>query len=222
MKLLLVEDDNAVAETVLAVLASYYSVDRAETGDKAVKLALANDYDGIVLDVGLPDISGLEVCKKLRSSGSTVPVIILTGQFQRSDDIVTGLDSGADDYLTKPFEPKELLARIRALLRRSPQLSQEKMVVGELTLDLAKRRVERGGRGIALRRKEFDLLDYMARNPNRVLTRQMIFDHVWDSDANSFNNTVDVHIKYLRDKIDRANSQKLIKTVYGLGYKLEI
>ncbi len=223
MKLLLVEDDDSVAKTVTAVLSKHYTVDRASTGTKATKTASTNEYDGIVLDIGLPDISGLEVCQKLRLAGCTVPIIMLTGQFQRSDDIVTGLDSGADDYLTKPFEPKALLARLRALLRRNPNnFSHEKLTVGDLVLDLSKRRVERSGRDITLRRKEFDLLDYMVRNPNRVLTRQMIFDHVWDSDANAFNNTVDVHIKYLRDKIDRSGAKKLIKTVYGLGYKLEL
>ena len=223
MKLLLVEDDRAVVKAVTDVLSGHYIIDHAGTGGKAIKLVATNDYDGIVLDLGLPDMSGLEVCQKFRSLGCSVPILILTGVFQRPGDVVTGLDSGADDYLTKPFEPSELLARLRALMRRNPSnFSQERLTVGELTLDLAKRQVERSGRSLSLRRKEFDLLDYMARNPNRVLTRQMIFDHVWDTDANAFNNTVDVHIKYLRDKIDRKNPRKLIKTIYGLGYKLEI
>jgi len=222
MKLLLVEDDSAIVQAVAQVLSKKYVFEIAATGKDALSKVITNDYDLVILDLRLPDISGLEVCKKLRSLGQKVPILILTGVFQGPDDVVIGLDSGADDYLAKPFNADELLARLRALLRRNRTApTEEKITVNDLTLDLSARKAERGKKEIILRRKEFDLLEYLARNVNRVLTRQMIFDHVWDSDANVFNNTVDVHIKYLRDKVDRPYARPMIKTVHGLGYKLE-
>lgn len=223
MKLLLVEDDQEIVRAVSQVLSGIYVLETASTGKDALAKTAANDYDLVILDLGLPDITGLEVCKKLRALGHKIPILILTGVFQSAEDVVIGLDGGADDYLAKPFDAAELLARLRALLRRNPtSLTNDKITVSDLTLDLAARKAQRANSELTLRRKEYDLLEYLARNPNRVLTRQMIFDHVWDSDANMFNNTVDVHIKYLRDKVDRPYARKMIKTVHGLGYKLEI
>jgi two-component system OmpR family response regulator len=222
MKVLLVEDDLDIVREIMTALAGAYVFEHALDGRQGLEKALLNDYGIIILGLGLPGLGGLEVCQKLRSRDVVTPIIILTGAVEDVEAMISGLDAGADDYLVTPFNAQELSARIRALLRRNfPEVRDDTVLVGDLHISLSRREVRRSGQLISLRRKEFDLLEYLARNPDRVLTRQMILDNVWDSDVNVFTNTVDVHIKYLRDKIDRPYAKKIIKTVHGLGYKLQ-
>lgn len=221
MKVLVVEDDKQTAETIRDVMKDYYAVDVAFTGKDGEYQASVNEYDTIVLDIVLPDIDGIEVCKKIRESKIKTPILMLTGKVDIKDK-VTALDSGADDYLTKPFKSAELLARTRALMRRIPStFDSTKLSVGNLTLDVSTNKVEHKGKTVPLRRKEFGLLEYLMRNSGYTLTRTMILEHVWDSDTDPITNTVDVHINYLRGKIDSPFGTKLIKTVHGLGYKIE-
>ncbi len=220
MRVLIVEDDTHVAESLQDSLARTYLVDLAFSGEKGLCLAKANDYGVIILDIGLPDISGVEVCRRLRLSGIKTPILMLTG-LDGVTDKVQALDSGADDYLTKPCSYAELMARMRALARRSAKpLVEEKVELDDLVLDCTSREVTRGGKKILLRRKEFDLLEYLLRNKGRVVRRDMIIQQVWDSRHEPYDNTVDVHIKHLRDKIDRPFDRKLIQTVRGIGYKI--
>ncbi len=221
MKILIIEDDRQTAETIRDVLKDYYAVDVSYSGKDGEYQASVNEYDAIILDVVLPDMDGVEVCKKIRENEIKTPILMLTGKTETKDK-VTALDSGADDYLTKPFKFAELLARIRALMRRAPStLDSNTLSVGNLSLDIGTNKVKRNDKTIPLRRKEFGLLEYLMRNRGRVLTRSMILEHVWDSDTDPITNTVDVHINYLRDKIDRPFPTQLIKTVHGLGYKIE-
>lgn len=222
MRILLIEDDIALAGTIRDSLKPLFAFDMAHTAQSGLSLAQYNEYDCILLDLSLPDLDGLDVCRKLRASNVKSPVLMLTAR-GTIDERVSGLDTGADDYLVKPFSLVELLARIRALLRRSPDtLSDNTLTVGDISLDLNKREVMRDGKAVPLRRKEFDLLEYLLRNQGRVLTRSMILEHVWDNSIDPFTNAIDVHIKYLRDRIDRPFDSRLIHTVHGLGYKLEI
>lgn len=221
MRILLADNNGETANIIIESLASAYVLERAINGKDALEKALLNDYCIIILSVGLQGFGGVDVCQKLRARGVSTPIIILTGEAGDVADMISGLDAGADDYLVAPFNEQELSARIRALLRRNfPDVRDDSIVVGDLCVSLSRREVRRSGQLVDLRRKEFDLLEYLALNPDRVLTRQMILDNVWDSDANIFTNTVDVHVKYLRDKIDRPYMKKMIKTVHGLGYKL--
>jgi len=221
MKILLIEDDKQMAKTIKEGLKDYYVVDVAYTGENGDFQAQVNDYDTIIIDIVLPDIDGITVCKKIREAEIKAPILMLTGKTQVRDK-VTALDAGADDYLTKPFSFAELLARVRALIRRNPDtLVSNKLSVGNLTLDVASKTVKRKGTKIPLRRKKFNLLEYLMRNQGIVVTRSMILEHVWDSETNPMTNTVDVHIKSLRDKVDRPFQKSLIKTVHGLGYKIE-
>lgn len=221
MRLLLIEDDKETANTIKEELVDNYIVELAFSGEDGEYQAQINEYDLIILDLGLPDIDGLEVCRRLRENRVQTPILILTGE-DDTDKKVSLLDCGADDYLTKPFEVSELKARLKTLLRRSPELSSSNILsIGDLTIDLNKMSVTRGIKTITLRRKEFYLLEYLARNVGRVITREMILDHIWESSEESITNIIDVHIKYLRDQIDRPFEKKLIKTVHGLGYKLE-
>ncbi|HVB61041.1 MAG TPA: response regulator transcription factor, partial [Ktedonobacteraceae bacterium] len=185
-------------------------------------LALSDTYDAVILDVMLPGIDGIEICRQLRAERIMSPVLMLTAR-GAVEDRVTGLNVGADDYLTKPFAMEELLARVNALLRRrdrrfdeSPQLS-----VGDLTLDLVRHEAKRSGRVIELTAKEFALLEYLKRHAGMVLTRTQIIDAVWRYDLEALSNVVDIYIHYLRDKIDQGFSRSLIKTVRGVGYKIE-
>ena len=184
--------------------------------------AAAVTYNMILLDLQLPDMNGLEICKELRTMNVTAPILVLTAQ-QDPGMSVQLLDSGADDYVTKPFGGDVLKARIAALLRRSHRpLEQEQVItVGDMTLNSTRRQVHRAGVAINLRRKEFDILEYLVVNRGRALTRTMIIDHVWEAGANNWNNTIDVHIKHLRDKIDRPFDKPLIKTAYGIGYMIQ-
>jgi DNA-binding response OmpR family regulator len=221
MRLLIVEDEKELGQIMTERLKKTYSVDLVQTGKQGVHFASVNDYDLIILDLGLPDMNGVDACKQIRGKQILTPILILTGQ-DEVDIKIAALDAGADDYVTKPFSFAELSARIRAILRRSPEsLVTNTLTVDDLVLDTAKRTVVRNNVEIFLRRKEFDLLEYMLRNKGRVVTRDMIIEHIWDNNADSFTNAVDVHIKYLRDAIDRQFSRKLIKTVHGLGYKID-
>lgn len=218
----MVEDNVNLVDRVKRHLGRLYPIDVSNTGKDALNKVSRIGYGVIILDLGLPDIPGLSVCKQIRSQGVTTPILVLTG----IDDPTTRvnlLDSGADDYVTKPFNREELRARIAALTRRHAQRPKgPSLKVGDLTIDTEQRKVYRSGRHIPLRRKEFDILEYLVNNKGRVLTREMIIDHAWDSNRTSWNSTVDVHIKHLRDKIDRPFDYSLIKTAYGLGYTVDV
>ncbi len=220
MRILLVEDDDAVAGLVVAGLAREgFCIDRAVEGRDAFHRALDESYDLIILDIVIPHIDGLELLGRLRKEGSAVPVLILSAK-DSLQDRVRGLNCGADDYLVKPFGLTELLARVRALLRRPAEIAQSSLHIGQLDIDFAARKVTRHGRVISLTRKEFALLEYLVRNRGIVLTRAMIAEHVWDQHFESFSNTIDVYIRYLREKLEDASEPKLIQTVRGVGYVL--
>lgn len=221
MKILLVEDDNHLAETIKDILKKNYVVDIVHMGREVEDYVKMNGYELIILDIMLPDINGIEVCKRLRKAKYTIPILMLTGVSEVSQK-VNALDIGADDYLTKPFHFDELLARVRALIRRREKdLAPTILKVNGLTFNISEGVVKRNGQIIILRRKQLRLLEYLMKNAGRVVTREMILDKVWGSDNDSMNNIVDVHIKYLRDAIDKPFEKKLIKTVHGVGYKLE-
>ena len=220
MRLLVVEDDPAAAAVVVKGLREHaYAVDLAADGRTALEHALVNEYDLIVLDVLLPGIDGLEVCRRLRERRVAVPILMLTargGVEQR----VEGLDAGADDYLPKPFHFPELLARVRALLRRGPQLGPSVLRAADLSIDTRTRRVERNGRAIQLTTKEYTLLVYLVRRQRQVVTRSDISEHVWDEHFDPTSNVIDVYVQRLRRKIDDGHPQQLIQTRRGAGYML--
>lgn len=221
MKILLVEDDVEMAKTLKDALSSDYVVELAFFGKDGEYLVHINDYDLIILDILLPDLDGITVCKKIRANGVKTPVLMLTGESEIEKKVVS-LDAGADDYLLKPFHLEELRARIRALLRRQPEmLTSNILKIGDLQLDLVKKTVTRNEKRIVLKRKELQILEYFMRNPGKLISRSMFLEHVWDSAYESFGNTIDVHITYLRNQLDKPFDKKLIKTVYGLGYKME-
>lgn len=220
MKILYIDDNRLLIESVKKHLQSMYTVDAEHTGREGIEKARSVNYAIILLDLGLPDMNGLDVCKALRSFEISTPVIILTIQKDPLTSVKL-LNCGADDYLTKPFNSDVLKARIAALLRRRQELQEETVIrIDDLTVNVSRRQVWRSGVNISLRRKEFDILEYLANNHGRILTRSMILDHVWESGTEGWNNTVDVHIKLLRDKIDRPFGGSLIKTAYGIGYTL--
>jgi DNA-binding response OmpR family regulator len=222
MKLLVVEDNARLSERMFNRLRKIHSVDIAETGHDVLIKTKQIRYDVIILDLGLPDMNGLEVCKRLRQLQINTPILILTGDTEMTSRVGL-LEQGADDYMTKPFDTDELRARIKALGRRQdrqPPLASVEH--GDLRIDVDRREVSRAGQSIVLRRKEFDILEYLVKNNGRVLTRDMIMNHVWDDSKTAWNSTVDVHIKHLRDKIDRPFSgPPIIRTAYGLGYKVD-
>lgn len=221
LKILLIEDDRGIATALVQAL-NDYEVVVAETGQDGLALALDDSYALAILDLNLPDITGLDVCKQLRLHSSTLPILILSSE-ARVLSKINLLEAGADDYLTKPFSLGELKVRIRALLRRNGKLifKRGRLSVEDLSLDSERHRVERAGQTIRLRRKEFALLECLMQQPGSVVSRQTLTSYAWQSSEDPWANTVDVHIKYLRDKIDRPFSNPLIKTVHGLGYKLE-
>lgn len=221
MKILIIEDEKDIASFVKKGLqAEHFTVDTAANGKDGIYLALTNDYDLVVLDLRLPDIYGLEVFKKIKEGKQSLPVIILTVENELNKK-VEAFDLGVNDYLTKPFAIEELIARIRALLnRKNSDRSLTILKIADLEMDLKTHEVKRGDKKIELRHREFDLLEYLMRNPNIVLTRSMILEHVWDMNVDPFTNTVDVHVRYLRKKIDDSYKKKLIKTVHGSGYKI--
>ena len=221
MRILVVEDEKRIADFLGRGLESAgYAVDLAPDGRSALDLVHTTEYDLIVLDLGLPDIDGMEVLQKIRNRKASPPVLILSAR-GAVDDRVKGLEQGADDYLTKPFAFVELLARVRVLMRRGQPIP-ERLQVGDLALDCIRRRVTRSSDVIELAPKEFSILEYMMRNRGRPLSRTMIVEHVWDMDYDGLTNIVDVYIRHLRTKIDDKYPAKLIHTVRGIGYMLEV
>jgi two-component system, OmpR family, response regulator len=196
-----------------------YAVDSQATGRDAVWLAQEVDFDAIVLDIGLPDISGLAVCRQLRDHGRWMPILMLTGR-DATADLVAGLDAGADDYLTKPFQVDELRARLRALIRRAPEPRPAVLSAGDLVLDPAARSVRRGGVAIQLTAREFAVLEYLMRHPGEVVSRGRLLEHLWDFAAEPDSNVIDVYIRQLRLKIDAPFGSRTIDTVRGAGYRL--
>jgi DNA-binding response OmpR family regulator len=221
MRILVVEDEHRIAQALKEGLQQEsYAVDVCHDGEEGYNAASADEYDLIILDVMLPGMDGFEVCKKLRAEGNHTPILMLTAKDQ-NHDIVHGLDTGADDYLPKPFSFEVLLARVRALLRRPNESIGEILKVGTLTLNTNNHEVKRSGQFIKLSSKEYALLEYMLRNKDKVLSKNNIMSHVWDFDANILPNTVEVFITYLRAKVDKPfKDTELIKTVRGFGYKI--
>jgi DNA-binding response OmpR family regulator len=221
MYVLVVEDERRLAQLVRRVLEEEgHTVDVAYDGEEGLQMALEGTHDVIVLDIMLPEINGLDVCKSIRANRVDTPVLLLTA-LDGVDDRVRGLDTGADDYLPKPFAFQELMARLRALSRRRvhPRDPQE-LSVDDLTLDLRRRRAQRDGRTIELSPKEFSLLEYFMRNEGHVVTRAQILDHLWGYDFATDSNLVDVYVAYLRRKVDKDTKNNLIRTVRGVGYAL--
>ena len=216
----MVEDEKRIADFLSRGLASGgYAVDVAGDGATALEMVHATEYDLIILDLGLPDMDGIAVLKKIRTRKTSPPVLILSAR-DAVDDRVKGLENGADDYLVKPFAYVELLARVRVLLRRG-QPTPERLQVGDLSLDCIRRKVTRSGENIELAPKEFSILEYLMRNRGRPLSRTMIVEHVWDMDYDGLTNIVDVYIRHLRSKIDEKWPDKMIQTVRGIGYMLD-
>jgi two-component system OmpR family response regulator len=221
MRLLVVEDDTKLARALERGLQREgYAVDLADTGDDALSQAIANEYDAVVLDVMLPGIDGFAVCKEMRSSKRWAPVLMLTARDQVGDRI-RGLDAGADDYLVKPFDFGELLARLRALIRRGPTERAPVLEVGDLHIDPAARIVTRGGREIELTVREFALLQFLAQRAGAVVSREELLEHVWDNADEGSTNVVDVYVGYLRNKVEKPFRGKIIRTVRGIGFMLE-
>jgi heavy metal response regulator len=222
MKLLLVEDEKKVARFIKKGLEEEgYAVDLASDGQIGLSMGLDGVHDVIILDINLPAMSGLEILKNLRRENIFTPVLLLTVRATIEDKVI-GLDTGADDYLPKPFSFQELLARVRALLRRRTESEPPVLKIVDLTLDPARRMVARGDHLIELTAKEFTLLDYFMRNQGRVLTRSMIADHVWDNNYETATNVIDVYINRLRNKIDSGHEPKLLHTIRGTGYVLKV
>ena len=222
MKVLLVEDDRSISRFITKGLKEmHYAVDAAFDGEEGLHLALSRPYDMIILDIMLPGIDGWEVLESMRKEKVQTPVIILTAKDEK-EDVVKGLELGADDYLVKPFSFAELLSRIKAILRRGrPDTDLSIITVGDLTLDLISRTVRRNEKNIELSGKEFMLLEYLMRNGGQILTRTMILERVWGYNFDTGSNIIDVHINHLRNKIDRDREPKLIHTIKGVGYVLK-
>jgi two-component system, OmpR family, response regulator MprA len=221
VKILVVDDDAAVRESLRRALQlEGYAVDLAEDGEEALERVTSNGVDAVVLDVAMPRLDGLEACRRLRASGNALPVLMLTARDEVSDR-VAGLDAGADDYVVKPFALEELLARLRALLRRAVgDGGGEVLRFADVELDLGTREVRRGGDTIELTRTEFSLLELFLRNPRQVLTRSIIFERVWGYDFGFGSNSLDVYIGYLRRKTEQGGKPRLIQTIRGVGYAL--
>jgi two-component system, OmpR family, response regulator len=220
MRALVVEDGSKMAALLRRGLQEEgFAVDVAATGEDGSWLGAENDYDVILLDVMLPDVDGFEVCRRLRAADRWAPILMLTAR-DGVQDRVAGLDAGADDYLTKPFSFDELLARVRALLRRGPSERPSVLAVGDLVLDPATRRVSRNDEEIDLTPKEFGLLELFLRHPGEVLSRTRILEHVWDFAYDGDSNVVDVYVRYLREKVDRPFGRRSLETVRGVGYRL--
>ena len=221
MRILLVEDERKISAYLRRGLEEAgHLVDQAYTGPEALRFGSTLEHDAVVLDIMLPELDGVAVCSELRSRGSTASILMLTAR-DSVDDRVAGLDAGADDYLVKPFAMKELLARLRALARRTAPLPRTSVLsAADLSLDLARHQVTRAGKHIELSAKEFSILEYLLRNADLVLTRTMITENVWDYDVFHQSNAVDVYIRNVRRKIDDDFEPKLIQTVRGVGYRL--
>ena len=224
MKILVVDDEIRIANAIKQGLEQDgYAVDAVHDGEEGYNSARADEYDVILLDVMMPGMNGYDVAKKLRQDGVTTPIIMLTAK-DRSRDIVEGLDSGADDYLAKPFSFEVLAARIRALLRRPQDLLDDVLVARDLELDVTNHTVRRAGKDVKLSQKEFAILEYLLRNKNRIVSKSNLMTHVWDFDAEILPNNVEVFINYLRGKVDKpfvTKSEPLIQTVRGFGYVIK-
>ncbi|MEE8378562.1 MAG: response regulator transcription factor [Candidatus Aminicenantaceae bacterium] len=221
MRILIVEDDKKVAAFLQKGLREeQYAVDVCRNGEDAVYEAQVNPYDVIILDIMLPGKDGFTICRELRENNVLTPILMLTAKDSLEDKIL-GLSEGADDYLTKPFSFEELLARIRALLRRSQDYKTGSLKVADLELDPLRRTVQRGGKPITLSGKEYALLEYLLRNKGIILSQSKIIDHVWDRNYDGTSNLINVYINHLREKIDKDAEVKLIKTVRGQGYKID-
>lgn len=220
MRILIAEDDNRIAAFVAKGLReNSYAVDIAVDGDEATYMASINSYDLFILDINLPKKDGFEVCRELRESGSKKPILMLTAR-DDIDDRICGLDTGADDYLTKPFEFRELLARLRALLRRQGEVRSPKIIIGDLEIDTISQNVWRGGQQIELTAKEYSLIEFLVLNKGKVVGREEISEHVWDDTFDPFSNLIEVYIKRLRKKLDEGYPIQLIHTRRGSGYIL--
>ena len=221
MRILLVEDDVKLARALARGLRRHaYAVDVADDADQALARCTVYDYDLVVLDVMLPGRDGFAVCRTLRERGAGQPVLMLTAR-DAVDDRIRGLDAGADDYLPKPFDFGELLARIRALLRRGAAGRPAQLRVGDLVVDPATHRVQRAGRPVELTAREFAVLEYLARHPGQAISRTRLLEHVWDANFEGSTNVVDVYVGYLRRKLERPFERPLITTVRGVGFRLE-
>jgi len=221
MRILVIEDEKKVANFIKKGLEEeHYAVDTAYDGEEGLYMAEVNEYDLIVLDLMIPKVEGLEVLKRIRGKKNNTPVLVLTAK-NTVEDIVKGLDAGCDDYLTKPFAFMEFLARVRALLRREKTDKEPLLRIADLTLSPVTHKVMRKEREIELTSKEYALLEYFMRNPDKVLTRTMISEHVWDYHFDSMTNVVDVYVNYLRKKIDKDFEPKLIHTLRGIGYMMK-
>lgn len=222
MRILIVEDEHRIANSIKKGLEQErYAVDVAYTGNDGFDMASTEDYDLIILDIMLPEMNGFEICKNLRKNKIHIPILMLTAKGQ-TEDKVKGLDTGADDYMTKPFSFDELLARARALTRRQETILNNILSVEDLTLDTRQYVVKRGKNIIRLSSKEFSLLEYLIAHKNIIVTKDQIIAHVWDYDADILPNTIEVYIKNLRNKIDKPfiNKKPLINTIRGFGYKI--
>jgi len=221
-KILIIDDNFAVSLALKQALKPAYEVDIAHTGARALEKVASYQYQTIILDLGLPDMNGLEICTAIRRMGNTVPIIVLSGEAAPSRKVEL-LDSGADDYLTKPFSVDELKARLRLVIRRTRSLQTlgSKLTISGVSLDSIKHTVERDGKNISLRPKEFAVLECLMNNAGHVVSRAVLLQYAWDETADVWTNVVDVHIKHLRDRLDAPFETPLIKTVHGLGYKFD-
>ena len=220
MHILVVEDDAQLADVVRRGLErDGQSVDVCDDGDNAVLQAELRGYDGIILDLMLPGANGLDICRRLRNDGMTTPILILTAR-DTVDDVVAGLEAGADDYLTKPFAFRELRARLQSIMRRAAGAASSQLRSGDLVLDLATQEVKRAGQRVPLTTREYQVLEYLMYNQGKVLSRSMLEEHVWGYDYDGISNTVDVHIRRLRSKLDRPGEPSIIETIRGSGYRL--
>lgn len=221
MRLLIIDDDQELADSLKLCLGKKgFAIDLANNGDQASFLGRTNNYDLILLDLVLPKKNGLDVCREIKDEKKDTPILVLSARTETPTKIEL-LNAGADDYLTKPFSFEELLARIRAILRRPQEMIGEIIQVGQLKIDTKKRLVSKNEKNIALTRKEFSLLEYLMRNPGIVLSHRVIMEHVWDINADPFSNTLETHILNLRKKIDVHNRKKMIQTIPGEGYKIK-
>jgi len=222
MRVLVVEDERKMASVLRRGLQEQgYAVDVAHDGEEALALAEADAYDLVILDVMLPEIDGLTVCRRLRARHRNMPVLMLTAR-DTVDDRVAGLDSGADDYLVKPFAFRELLARVRALLRRDDLSKDPVLRAADVEVNTVTHEVHRAGRPVELTSKEYAVLEYFVRNPNHVLSRTQIAEHVWDYDFVAMSNVVDVYMRYLRRKLGDEEEPRLLRTIRGTGYQLRV
>ncbi len=220
MRILIIEDEKSLADALKRAFESqHYSVDVSHKGEDGLYLANVNDYDLIILDIMLPDIEGWQVCEQLRKDKVITPILMLTA-LDSIDDKIRGLDQGADDYMTKPFDLRELMARARSLIRRQAEQKTTKLRVADLVMDTSERTVVRAGKDIKLSAKEFAMLEYFMLNKNKVLTREMISEHVWDMNFDPQSNVIDSFVRFLRQKMDKDFDKQLIHTVRGVGYKL--